>query len=738
MASETLSGDIEKVVNHSADTGWGVIRVRIDDGRSVTMVGSVVRADEGLRVEAEGNWVTHPAFGPQFKADTVRVFPPHGTHGIEKFLSCGAIHGVGPHFAKKIVRCFGNETLAVIRYSPRRMALLKGVGPKRVQAVIDGVREYEADLSVMAFLFAKFGPVRSKRIYEKYGREARAIIGKNPYRLVTDFEGIGFALADSFASEVGMTDDHPQRLRAGVFAVLQTAAQRGHTCMTAAACIAAVETLLGAAEGRGVRALSEGLKTRAIEALERDGTVYYELEPYRWLEERIAARLKTLLLNTTQSWPAIDADKAIAWSEGQVGLRFEAAQAAAIRVALGEKVSVITGGPGVGKTTILRGLLRILKARRLRVLLAAPTGRAARRMAESTGEGAETIHKLLDAQPGRGGFQFNAERRLAADVVIADEASMIDLSLMSSLLEALPDEVKLVLVGDQDQLPSVGPGQVLADLIESGALPVARLERPFRQAAGSPIIRNAHAVNHGQVPDLYGCEAGFQFISTQGAEDTAAAIVETVCERLPQAGYDARTEVMVLVPMNRGPIGIEALNAALQSRLNPNPADAIVRHERRFGIGDRVIQRRNDRDLSVFNGDVGTVTGIDRTASVLEIDFEGRVVHYPMGTLGSLDLAYAITVHRSQGSEYPAVVVAVDTSNSVMLDRKLLYTALTRARKQVVLIGQPRAVHISVSEARASARSTHLCHRLTRALLSGGGSALPSDSNPTGAETNSP
>ena len=733
MGRETLSGDIEKVVNRNAETGWGVLRLRVDNGQTATLVGTVVRADEGLRVEAEGQWITHPSFGQQFKAETTRVYAPHSERGIERFLASGAIHGVGPHFAKKIVRCFGAETLEVIRNAPRRMALLKGVGPKRVEAVIAGVREYEADLSVMSFLFAKFGQVRAQRIYEKYGREAREVIGKNPYRLVTDFEGIGFALADAVASEVGMTEEHPDRLRAGVMAVLQAAAQRGHTCLSADECIASVEALLGAAEGRGERALLAGLATRAIERVERDGIVYYELEHYRWLEGRIVARLQQLRA-TACPWPAIDAERAIPWAERQVGLQFEAEQAAAIRTALAEKVSVITGGPGVGKTTILKGLLKILKARRLRVLLAAPTGRAARRMAESTGESAETLHKLLDAQPGRGGFQFNAERRLAADAVVIDESSMMELSLARSLLEALPDEVKLVLVGDKDQLPSVGPGQVLADLIDSGAVPVARLARPFRQAAGSPIIRAAHAVNNGHVPDLYGREPGFQFIATQGVEETAARIVETVCEQLPAAGYDPRSDIMVLVPMNRGPIGIEALNAALQARINPQPADALVRNERRFGIGDRVIQRRNDRDLGVFNGDLGRVTGIDRPGNVLEIDFEGRTVRYPLATVGSLDLAYAITVHRSQGSEYPAVVLAVDTANSVLLDRKLLYTAVSRGRRQVVLIGQPRAVHISVSEARANLRSTHLRHRLTTALLSGAAGALPSESNPIATE----
>lgn len=725
MDYETISGEIEKVLNHNPETGWGVLRLRTEEGRQATVVGTLVRADEGLRLEAEGQWVQHATFGRQFRASTTRVYPPHSQLGIERFLASGAIRGVGPHFAKKIVRCFGDKTLEVIRNTPRKMGVLRGVGPKRVQAVIDGVREYEADLSVMSFLHAKFGVVRAQRIYAKYGREARELIGKNPYRLIKDFEGIGFALADAVASEVGMTADHPHRLRAGVMAVLQNAAQRGHTCLEAAACVAAVEELLGRDNGRGAHAISEALKDGEVVRHERDGALFYELEHYRWLESRVVERLK-VLLETPLPWPGIDPDKAIPWAEQQVGLTFEAAQAEAIRTALQHKVAVITGGPGVGKTTILKGLLRILKARRLRVLLAAPTGRAARRMAESTGASAETLHKLLDAQPGRGGFQFNAENRLVADVVIVDESSMVDLGLMRSLLEALPDPVKLVLVGDKDQLPSVGPGQVLADVIESGAVAVGRLTQPFRQAAGSPIIRAAHAVNNGQVPDLYGHDPGFHFIPTADAADTAAAIVETVCERLPDAGYDPRTDIMVLVPMNRGAIGIETLNNVLQERINPNPADAIVRHERRFGVGDRVIQRKNDRDLGVFNGDVGTVLAIDRVANLLAVDFEGRVVQYPSGSLSSLDLAYAITIHRSQGSEYPAVVVAADMSNSVLLDRQILYTGLSRAKQQVVLIGQPRAVHVSVSEARANLRRTHLKQRLRDRLLSGSSLAVAS------------
>ncbi len=318
MGSERLSGDIEKVVNRNAETGWGVVRLRLDGGRVATLVGTLVRADEGLRVEAEGAWVQHPTFGPQFRAEATRVYPPHSEQGIERFLSSGAIHGVGPHFAKKIVRCFGAETLDVIRNAPRRMELLRGVGPKRVAAVIEGIRQYEADLSVMSFLFARFGQVRAQRIYDKYGREAREVIGKDPYRLMTELDGIGFALADAVASEVGMTEDHPQRLRAGVMAVLQAAAQRGHTCMAAEECMSSVEALLGAGAGRGARALEVALATRAVQRTERDGTVFCELEHYRWLEERIVERLRRIR-ETARTWHTIDAERAIPWAEAQVG-----------------------------------------------------------------------------------------------------------------------------------------------------------------------------------------------------------------------------------------------------------------------------------------------------------------------------------------------------------------------------------------------------------------------------------
>jgi exodeoxyribonuclease V alpha subunit len=710
---DSLSGEIVKVLNHVEDGAWAVVHVQDDRGTRVTAVGHLPRADEGLRVEATGEWAQHPTYGRQFRLAQARVYPPRDTQGIVRFLSSGAVHGIGRHFAQTIVRAFRERTLDVIRSDPWALKTLKGVGDKRVQAVIDGVAGYDADLEALSFLHQRFGPVRAARIFERYGREAQALIAKEPYRLVEDFDGIGFALADQVARDVGMTEDDPQRLRAATSYLLREAAVRGDTCVEATRLTRQVAELLVGPVSLGEAALAQAVEAGLAHRVEGEGGVYYEHAHYRFLESRIVARLTTLLAARPTAAP-IDAVRAIPWAEPRVGLTFEAAQAQAITTALDAKVCVITGGPGVGKTTILRGLLAILAAKRVRVILAAPTGRAARRMRDSTGVAAETVHRLLGAEPGRGRFQFNAGHRLEADVVVIDEASMLDLGLARALFEALPDGARLVVVGDQDQLPSVGPGQVLADLIASGAVPVVRLTQPFRQAAGSPIIQAAHAVNRGEMPELP--DAGpLSFVDGADAAASAAAIVATVCERLPAEGYDPRTEIMVLVPMNRGPLGIDTLNEVLQARLNPNPPAAITRGGRRFGVGDRVIQRKNDRELGVFNGDVGVISGVDAEASALLIDFDGRPIRYPGSGLGALDLAYAITVHRSQGSEYPAAVVAVDLSTSVLLDRKLLYTAITRAKRRVVLVGQRRAVHVAVSAARAHVRSTQLAHRLTAA-----------------------
>jgi exodeoxyribonuclease V alpha subunit len=708
-----ISGCVERIVSRNEDTGWAVLEVNCGDKTS-TVIGNLSHVDEGLRIEADGAWSKHPTFGWQFKARSSRVFAPVGADGIERFLRSGAVEGIGPVFAKKIVDKFGDDTLKVIEKDQWRLKYLKGVGPKRIKAVAKGVKEYRDRMEVMSFLHGQLGPVRAQRVYEKYGDKSREIIAKDPYRLIDDFDGVGFKLADKVARDVGVDIDHDMRLHAAVLSVLKDAARQGHTCVSIEGCEARVKDLLGSEE-RAAKAVELGRSSDQWSMIENDGVACFELNRYAFLEGRVVDLLQGLLDGRCRV-AKIDPTLAIPWAEERVNLELEEGQKAAVALALQEKVCVITGGPGVGKTTILNALLRILNAKKVKVGLAAPTGRASRRMAESTGQPAETIHKMLEYSPQGSGFLRKQGNPLDYDAVVVDESSMVDLSLGRSLLEAMPTDGKLVLVGDQDQLPSVGPGQVLADIIASRAVPVARLTKPFRQAGHSPIIRNAHLVNGGVVPDLEMSEPGFEFIETKTGEETASAIIETVCDTLPAAGFDAKNNVMCLIPMHGGVVGVQSVNQELQQRLNPSPVDSIVRNGTTFGVGDKVMAHRNNRELMVFNGDIGIIRSIDKKEKNIRIAFDQQMVDYPFGELSSLGLAYVSTVHKSQGSEYDAVVAAVDMRNTVLLSRKLLYTAITRAKKRVVLVGQRRAIHIAVSEARAHIRQTKLKDRLIDGL----------------------
>ena len=568
-------------------------------------------------------------------------------------------------------------------------------------------------MEVLAFLHGQLGPVRAQRVFDRYGMDARRKIAARPYRLMEEFDGFGFALADRVARDVGVGESHPARLQAAVVAVLQRASRVGHTRLDEGKCLEWLETLLG----------DDDLARRALESSGRgwhrvrSGThKALELDRFRFLETRLSDRLRTLIRSRCGT-PAYAADRAIPWAEQRIGLSFEPSQRAAIAGALQDKVAIVTGGPGVGKTTILKGLLTIWQAKRLAVALAAPTGRAARRMSESTGLAASTLHKLLGYAPG-GGFACNADNRLDLDALVIDEASMVDLSLMRSVLEALPDDARLVLVGDRDQLPSVGPGQVFGDLIDSEAVPVRRLTKPFRQAAHSPIIQNAHRVNAGMAPDLRSLDSAFEFDATPDTASTAATLEQVVCDRLRADGYDPRRDVMCLSPMRGGPAGVTAMNARLQERLNASPPDSLLRGGLRFGVNDKVMQQKNNAELGINNGDLGVIEAIDHKARTMRIRFDRQLVEYPFAEVSTLALAYCCTVHKCQGSEYPVVVVAVDRAHTVLLDRKLLYTAITRATDRVILVGQRRAVHVAVSESRANVRQTGLVERLRDAFAS--------------------
>ena len=709
--SNTISGSVHRVISKSADSGWAAIEVD-SNGQAMMVVGSLAHIDEGLRIEADGAWTKHQHFGWQFKVSSARVFPPTSIDGIERFLRSGAVEGIGPVFAKKIVSTFGEETLRVIESDQWRLKRLKGVGPKRVKAVVDGVKEYRDRMEVMSFLHGKLGPKRAQRVYEKYGSGARSIIANNPYRLIDDFDGIGFKIADEVARDVAVGLDDPMRLRAAVLTVLKSAVLQGHTCLAVETCGKLAGELLGSVE-RGEKAIAVPPREDSWVSLTKDGVVYFELTKYRFLEERVATLIADLIGGTC-SVPSIDPALAIPWAEAKIGIELEQSQKDAVSLALSAKACCITGGPGVGKTTILNSILMILNAKKVRVSLAAPTGRAARRMTESTGGHAETIHKLLEYSPAKGGFTRNKDNPLDCQAIFIDESSMVDISLARSLLEAVPKTARIVFVGDNDQLPSVGPGQVLADLIASGCVPTARLTEIFRQVSDSPIIRNAHMVNAGLVPEL-GISAEFEFIETEKGAETAAAVIETICNRLPREGFDAKRDVTCLSPMHRGAVGVENLNVELQSRLNGSPTACIERNGRRYGVGDKVLQLRNNRNLVVFNGDIGIITRIDEQAKTLQILFDQSRVDYPFSELSSLGLAYCTTVHKAQGSQADVVVIAVDMSSTVLLDRKLLYTAITRAKKKVVLIGQKRAIHIAVSESRAHMRQTTLRDRIVSA-----------------------
>ena len=697
---EVLAGLVERVTYQNADNGFCVIRVKARGHRDlVTVVGHAAVISAGEWITAAGDWTNDRTHGQQFKARFLKTSAPTSVEGIEKYLGSGMIRGIGPVYAKKLLRAFGEKVFDVIEAEPGRLRDVDGIGPVRANRIVVGWAEQKVVREIMVFLHSHgVGSARAVRIYKTYGADAVQVMSENPYRLARDIRGIGFKTADAIAMKLGIEKTAMIRVRAGISYALTEAMDEGHCGLPTAELTPLAEKLLDVPQDLIRTALDLELADGTVIAdrLGETGCVF--LAGLYRAERAIAERLLTLTKGKLP-WPWIDPDKAIPWIEQRIGLTLAESQKAAVAMALGSKVLVITGGPGVGKTTIVNAILRILSAKDMSLLLCAPTGRAAKRMNEATGLEAKTIHRLLEVDPKGGGFRRDDANPLDCDLLVVDETSMVDVLLMNALLKAVPDKAALLIVGDVDQLPSVGPGQVLADMIASGAIPVVRLTEVFRQAAESRIIVNAHRINQGVIPDLRKPEAesDFYFVEADDPETAVARIIELVKTRIPRRfGLDPIRDIQVLCPMNRGGVGARSLNIELQAALNPAGERKVERFGWTFAPGDKVMQIENDYDKEVYNGDIGYVEDVEPDDGELTASFDGRSVTYGFGELDTLVPAYAATIHKSQGSEYPAVVIPVMTQHYTMLQRNLLYTGVTRGKRLVVLVGQKKAVAIAV------------------------------------------
>ena len=703
----TLRCVVERITYQNPENGYTVLRAAVRNYKElVTVVGNLLDVNVGSVLLLQGDWKVDPKYGNQFCAEKWEETMPATVYGIEKYLGSGLIRGVGPKFAGRIVRTFGTDTLTVIEEETDRLLLVPGIGEKRVQMIRDSWEKQKEIKNIMLFLQShSVSTSFAAKIYKVYGNESIQVVRENPYRLADDIWGVGFKTADGLAEKLGFAKDDPLRCRSGILYTLNALADEGHVYAEQEQLLRKAEELLEAKRESISAALEAMLGT---EDLKQDGEAIY-LPPFYYAEIGVAAKLKRLAADTDALPSEARAD--FERLAKKTGLQYDEIQKDAILKATVSKVMVLTGGPGTGKTTTTLGMIAVLRSRGKRILLAAPTGRAAKRMTETTGMEARTIHRLLEFKPPEG-YQRNEENRLEGDVLIVDECSMIDVILMNALLKAIPPRMQLILVGDVDQLPSVGAGNVLRDIIDSGVFPVVRLTRIFRQARSSRIILNAHRINTGEFPDLSnGAGTDFFFVPAEEPETAAQEIVRLVKTRLPKYRQVLPSEIQVLTPMQRGAVGAANLNTLLQEALNPSET-CLRRSGYSFRLYDKVMQIRNNYDKEVFNGDVGTISALNLEERNLRVRFDDREVEYDVTELDELAQAYAVTIHKSQGSEYPIVVMPMLMTHFVMLQRNLLYTGVTRAKKLLVLVGTKKAVGYAVRNVTVTSRNTRLKERL--------------------------
>jgi exodeoxyribonuclease V alpha subunit len=715
-ARPTLEGVLERIVFFNEENSFTVARLQVPGKKDlVTIVGALPLPTPGETLRLKGQWVVDTKFGQQFRVESCLSVLPATIIGIQKYLGSSLIKGIGPIMAKRIVDKFGLDTFDIIEENPERLTEIDGIGPIRTERITKAWQEQKQIREVMVFLQGhEISPAYAVKIFKAYGDKAVSVVKENPYRLALDISGIGFKTADKVAKSMGIDPNSQIRAEAGIIHVLSELVDEGHCYYPYEELKQKVAELLEI----DLAILETALATLAredrilIEDLPEIKAVY--LTPLHVAEANVARRLKTLIASPKQALQ-IDVEKAIEWVQSISRIDLAATQKLALRKTISGKVVVLTGGPGTGKTTLINSLVKILEKKGQRIVLASPTGRAAKRLSEITGKEAKTIHRLLEFSPKEGGFKRNEDNPLDADLVVIDEASMVDILLMNQLLKAIPLTATLLLVGDVDQLPSVGPGNVLKDIIASGNVETIILTEIFRQAQESLIIVNAHRVNRGEFPQLkpqQGQRSDFYFIEKDDPEEVLGVIKELCVKRLPNAfRLNPLDDIQVMTPMHRGTVGVANLNAELQVLLNPQ-GKVITRGGRLFRVNDKVMQIKNNYEKDVFNGDIGTLAAIDIEEQKVQVKFEGRTVDYELSDLDDLVLAYAISIHKSQGAEYPVVVVPLLSQHYIMLQRNLLYTAITRAKRLVVLVGSKRAIAIAVRNNKVQRRYTNLAAKL--------------------------